>query len=133
MAQVKVYDHAGNEFLAPSEEAAEKAVESGQYFFERPLVSVADSLGLQPVNSVVGGSAVAMEKDGVDRYFVYDTNGKKSSMWAVDAKECVKSGQFFWVKPTEPAASEAPESVAGPEAAEESSGQPRTSRRRSAS
>ena len=32
MEQVKVYDHAGNEFLAPSQEAAEKAVESGQYF-----------------------------------------------------------------------------------------------------
>lgn len=99
MEQVKVYDHAGNEFLAPSQEAAEKAVESGQYFFERPDESLADALGLQPVAPVVASSGVSVERDGTDRFFVYDKKGKRFSMWAVDAKECVKSGDFSWTPP----------------------------------
>lgn len=95
MEQVKVYDHAGNEFLAPDQKAADAAVESGQYFFERPVESLADSLGLRavaPAGAPAGGEAI--EKDGNDRLFVYDEEGKRHSMWAVDAKECVKSGHF---------------------------------------
>lgn len=101
MEKVKVYDHAGNEFLAPDKESAEKAVESGQYFFERPDESLADSLGLQPVVSAVVGGGEVIEKDGLDRLFVYNAEGKRFSMWAVDAKECVKSGQYFWAPPKE--------------------------------
>lgn len=99
MEQVKVYDHAGNEFLAPSQDAAEKAVESGQYFFERPDESLADVLGLQPVAAPVADSGMSIQMDGTDRFFVYDAKGKRHSMWAVDAKECVKSGSFFWTPP----------------------------------
>ena len=99
MEQVKVYDHAGNEFLAPNQEAAEKAVESGQYFFERPDESLADSLGLQPVAPAVVEDGLVIQRDGLDRLFVFDPNGKRYSMWAVDAKECVKSGQYFWTPP----------------------------------
>ena len=99
MEQVKVYDHAGNEFLAPNQEAAEKAVESGQYFFECPDESLADSLGLQPVVPVVADDAVRVQRDGTDRLYVFDKKGKRYSMWAVDAKECVKSGQYFWAPP----------------------------------
>ena len=101
MEQVKVYDHAGNEFLAPSQEAAEKAVESGQYFFERPDESLADSLGLQPVAPAVVEDGLVIQRDGLDRLFVFDQKGKRQSMWAVDAKECVKSGQYFWTPPKE--------------------------------
>ena len=101
MEQVKVYDHAGNEFLAPSQESAEKAVESGQYFFERPDVSLADSLGLQPVAPAVVEDGLVIQRDGLDRLFVFDQKGKRHSMWAVDAKECVKSGQYFWAPPKE--------------------------------
>lgn len=101
MEQVKVYDHAGNEFLAPSQEAAEKAVESGQYFFERPDESLVDSLGLQPVAPAVVEDGLVIQRDGLDRLFVFDQKGKRHSMWAVDAKECVKSGQYFWIPPKE--------------------------------
>ena len=101
MEQVKVYDHAGNEFLAPNQEAAEKAVESGQYFFERPDESLADSLGLQPVAPAVVEDGLVIQRDGLDRLFVFDQKGKRQSMWAVDAKECVKSGQYFWTPPKE--------------------------------
>jgi len=100
MEQVKVYDHAGNEFLAPGQEAADKAVESGQYFFERPDEPLAATLGLQPVVAVATtDSGMRVERDGTDRLFVYDKKGKRFSMWAVDAKECVKSGDFFWTPP----------------------------------
>lgn len=100
MEQVKVYDHAGNEFLASSQEMAAAAVDSGQYFLEPPVESLADSIGLVPVVPVVADpSGVTMQKDGNDRLFVYDKKGKRYSMWAVDAKECVKSGQFFWAPP----------------------------------
>ena len=111
MEQVKVYDHAGNEFLAPNPEAAEKAVESGQYFFERPDESLADSLGLQPVVPVVADDAVKVQRDGTDRLYVFDKKGKRHSMWAVDAKECVKSGQYFWTPPAQ--ADEDPSSESG--------------------
>ena len=112
MEQVKVYDHAGNEFLAPGQEAAEKAVESGQYFFERPDESLADVLGLQPVAPVVADSGMTIERDGTDRFYVYDAKGKRYSMWAVDAKECIKTGNFFWTPP----AAEAPKEKGSPEA-----------------
>lgn len=108
MEQVKVYDHAGNEFLAPNQEAAEKAVESGQYFFERPDESLADTLGLQPVAPVVADTGVTVERDGTDRFFVYDAKGERHSMWAVDAKECVKSGNFFWTPPAKDSGKAAP-------------------------
>ena len=106
MEQVKVYDHAGNEFLAPNQEAAEKAVESGQYFFECPDESLADSLGLQPVVPVVADDAVRVQRDGTDRLYVFDKKGKRYSMWAVDAKECIKSGQYFWAPPAQESVSE---------------------------
>ncbi len=114
MEQVKVYDHAGNEFLAPNQEAAEKAVESGQYCFERPDESLADSLGLQPVVPVVADDAVKVQRDGTDRLYVFDKKGKRHSMWAVDAKECVKSGQHFWAPPAQEAVAEV-ESQEAPE------------------
>lgn len=114
MEQVKVYDHAGNEFLAPNQEAAEKAVESGQYCFERPDESLADSLGLQPVVPVVADDAVKVQRDGTDRLYVFDKKGKRHSMWAVDAKECVKSGQYFWTPPAQEAVAEV-ESQEAPE------------------
>ena len=114
MEQVKVYDHAGNEFLAPNQEAAEKAVESGQYCFERPDESLADSLGLQPVVPVVADDVVKVQRDGTDRLYVFDKKGKRHSMWAVDAKECVKSGQYFWTPPAQEAVAEV-ESQEAPE------------------
>ena len=122
MEQVKVYDHAGNEFLAPGQEAAEKAVESGQYFFERPDESLADVLGLQPVAPVVADSGMTIERDGTDRFYVYDAKGKRYSMWAVDAKECVKTGQYFLKPPVvttnpqmaEPAQEEKPKPASKP-------------------
>lgn len=128
MEQVKVYDHAGNEFLAPSQEAAEKAVESGQYFFERPDESLAATLGLQPVAvAVAADSGMRVERDGTDRLFVYDAKGKRHSMWAVDAKECVKSGQFFW---TPPAASVEESVVEASEGEKETSAKPAAAVRR---
>ena len=114
MEQVKVYDHAGNEFLAPNQEAAEKAVESGQYCFERPDESLADSLGLQPVAPAVVEDGLVIQRDGLDRLFVFDQKGKRHSMWAVDAKECVKSGQYFWTPPAQEAVAEV-ESQEAPE------------------
>lgn len=102
MEKVKVYDHSGNEFLAPSQEAANTAVESGQYFFERPEESLAGELGLTPVVPVaVSEEGVTIQRDGTDRLFVFDAKGKKRSMWAVDAKECVKTGQYFWTPPAQ--------------------------------
>jgi hypothetical protein len=91
MEKVKVYDHSGNEFLAPSQEAANTAVEAGQYFFERPEESLAGEWGLTLVVPVeVSEEGVTIQRDGTDRLFVFDAKGKKRSMWAVDAKECVK-------------------------------------------
>lgn len=113
MEKVKVYDHAGNEFLAPDKESAEKAVESGQYFFERPDESLADSLGLQPVVSAVVGGGEVIERDGMDRLFVYNAEGKRFSMWAVDAKECVKSGEYFWTAPVAKSANEVANDASG--------------------
>lgn len=127
MEQVKVYDHAGNEFLAPNQETAEKAVESGQYFFERPDESLADSLGLQPIVPVVADDAMKIQRDGTDRLYVFDKKGKRHSMWAVDAKECVKSGQYFWAPPAQEAvveveSQEAPEPEAAKPAARRGGG-----------
>lgn len=103
MSQVKVYDHAGNEFLAKDEESAQKAVESGQYFFDRPEESLADELGLQlvPGKNQPTDRGDSAQMDGANRYFVYDKDGNRHSMWAIDAKECVEMGEYYWSPPAE--------------------------------
>lgn len=95
MGYVTVYDASGKPFQAPSHDAAQEAVDSGQFFFEKPDTSLASRLGLVEA----AANAEGPERDGTDRFYVYDNaTGEKISMWAVDARECVQHKSHSWTK-----------------------------------
>lgn len=97
---VTIYDANGVGYKAKSQEEAQKAVDTGKFFFDKPDTSAFVELGLVPekverTSETSLGEIVILRPGGIPRHRLFEKKtGKEVVVHAADARELVSTGDY---------------------------------------